>query len=89
MTQHHLNYQFNRFTFCTKSMSIVTKLFTGPTPLPFIGNLLTITQELEGAFIKWRREYGPVYSKSDKIDELNLLFSRENVVIYIKYKTSV
>ncbi|KAI1729563.1 cytochrome p450 domain-containing protein [Ditylenchus destructor] len=34
----------------------------GPTPLPFIGNLLTITQELEGAFIKWRREYGPVYT---------------------------
>jgi len=33
----------------------------GPTPLPFIGNYLTLLHHAPGenAFIKWRYQYGP------------------------------
>ena len=41
----------------------------GPTPLPFIGNSYTLRQYPPGeeCYLKWMREYGPVYSESIKL----------------------
>ena len=34
----------------------------GPTPLPFVGNMLTLVKagNWEDAFVKWKKQYGAV-----------------------------
>lgn len=37
----------------------------GPTPLPVLGNLLSLMANPPGekVYLRWRKEYGPVYSE--------------------------
>ncbi|CAH1233159.1 CYP3A7 [Branchiostoma lanceolatum] len=45
-----------------RTMSILRMLgVSGPTPLPFVGNLLTYRKGQRAAFAEWRRKYGRVY----------------------------
>lgn len=39
-------------------------MFFGPTPLPFVGNMLTLAKYEPGygAFDKWKKEFGPVFT---------------------------
>ncbi|XP_035685177.1 cytochrome P450 3A8-like [Branchiostoma floridae] len=45
-----------------RTMSVLQKLgVRGPTPLPFVGNLLTYRKGQNVAFREWRQNYGRVY----------------------------
>ncbi|XP_078687522.1 cytochrome P450 3A8-like [Branchiostoma floridae x Branchiostoma belcheri] len=45
-----------------RTMSVLQKLgVPGPTPLPFVGNLLTYRKGQSKAFREWRQKYGRVY----------------------------
>lgn len=51
------------FVLILKKKKLRSELPPGPTPWPFIGNLIQIDEkDPRRTFLKWRQKYGPVYT---------------------------